>query len=179
MRFLLTLSIKESFILIFTSLLSSTFIFAGQDTTSHALSRIFHQLVRNPDVQSRLRAEIIAARKENNGEEFDYDTLMNLPYLDAICRETLRLYPPVPAVMREARADTVLPLMTPIKGEDGKLMKEIAVKKGQKVTVSIIGANRNAKVWGEDVEEWKPERWLKPLANSVVEAKVPGVYSSL
>ena len=58
------------------------------------------QLARNPDVQSRLREEIREARKANDGKDFDYDTLMGLPYLDAICRETLRLYPPVTDVDR-------------------------------------------------------------------------------
>ena len=78
----------------------STFIFAGQDTTSHALCRILDQLAKHPDVQSRLREEIIRAREEQDGGEFDYDILMNLRYLDAVCRETLRVYPPVPVVNR-------------------------------------------------------------------------------
>ena len=71
--------------------LCSTFIVAGQDTTSHAVSRLLHLLATHPEVQSRLREEIVYARKECNGQEFDYDTLMGLPYLDAICRETLRV----------------------------------------------------------------------------------------
>ena len=69
----------------------SLFIFAGQDTTSHALSRILDLLAHHPEEQARLRDEIREARRANDGNEFDYDTLNNLPYLDAICRETLRL----------------------------------------------------------------------------------------
>ena len=80
--------------------LCSTFIVAGQDTTSHALSRLLHLLATHPEVQSRLREEIVHAREECNGQEFDYDTLMGLPYLDAICRETLRVFPPITHVMR-------------------------------------------------------------------------------
>ena len=44
----------------------------------------------NPDVQTKLRAEIREAQ-EQYGKEIPYDELFALPYLDAICRETLRL----------------------------------------------------------------------------------------
>lgn len=44
----------------------------------------------NQEVQDRLREELVNARKETEGD-FDYDTLMGLPYLEAVCRETLRM----------------------------------------------------------------------------------------
>lgn len=64
------------------------------DTTSNALSRILQLLAMNPDVQSKLRAEILEAQ---GGDQTDlaYDDLIKLPYLDAVCRETLRVYAPV------------------------------------------------------------------------------------
>ena len=65
-----------------------TFIFAGTDTTSNALARTLQLLADNQDVQDRLRAEIAEAR---NGQDLSYDDLVDLPYLDAVCRETLRL----------------------------------------------------------------------------------------
>ena len=68
----------------------STFIFAGMDTTSNALSRILHLLCQHQDVQDKLRVEIRAA-VEQYGLEIPYDELSALPYLDAVCRETLRL----------------------------------------------------------------------------------------
>ena len=67
-----------------------TFIFAGVDTTSNALSRILHLLCMNQDVQAKLRAEI-RETQEQYGKEIPYDELCALPYLDAVCRETLRL----------------------------------------------------------------------------------------
>ena len=76
----------------------STFIFAGHDTTTSALSRILHQLCLNPDIQTKVRDEVTAARKEHG--DLEYDILMNLPWLDAVCRETLRLFPPGSQVMR-------------------------------------------------------------------------------
>ena len=59
------------------------------DTTSNALSMILSLLAEHPEVQDKLREEILQASK---GEDLDYDSLVSLPYLDAVCRETLRLY---------------------------------------------------------------------------------------
>lgn len=65
--------------------------FAGTDTTSNALARILHVLCIYPEAQDRLRKEIVEARSANGGDDLSYDDLVELPYLDAVCRETLRL----------------------------------------------------------------------------------------
>ncbi|KZT02243.1 cytochrome P450 [Laetiporus sulphureus 93-53] len=136
----------------------SMFIFAGEDTTSHLLCRMLHQLAKHPARQKTL----------------------DLPYLDAICRETLRVFPPLTHLPRVARQDTILPLAWPITATDRKTqIKEIAIKKGQSLMVSIIGANHSTRIWGEDAEEWKPERWLQSEAPFVEDARLPGVYSSM
>ena len=62
---------------------------------------------------------------------------------------------------------------------DGKELHEVFVPKGTYVNVSIIAANRNADIWGSDVLEWKPDRWLKPLPQAVLDAPNAGVYSHL
>ena len=67
-----------------------TLIFAGTDTTSCATSRTIHLLAQYPDVQDKLREEIVAAHREK-GSELLYDDLFDLPYLEAVCRESLRL----------------------------------------------------------------------------------------
>ena len=67
-----------------------TFIIAGVDTTSNSLSRVLDLLAMHPDVQEKLRAEVLEAR-ETCGQSIPYDELSALPYLDAVCRETLRL----------------------------------------------------------------------------------------
>jgi cytochrome P450 len=59
------------------------------DTTSSALARILWLLAQHLDVQEKLRGEIREAQK--NGQ-LNYDQLVSLPYLDAVCRETLRVY---------------------------------------------------------------------------------------
>ena len=78
-----------------------------------------------------------------------------------------------------AQADTVLPLATPIRGVDGREMREIAIPKGTLVNVGILASNRNPDIWGPDANEWKPERWLNPLPDSVAAAHLPGIYSNL
>ena len=65
-----------------------TLILAGMDTTSNALYRLLHLITTHQSAQDRLRAEILDAQA---GEAISYDQLMDLPYLDAVCRETLRL----------------------------------------------------------------------------------------
>lgn len=68
-----------------------TLTFAAVDTTSGALARTLHILSEHPEVQAKVRAEIRIA-KEKFGGDLPYDELVSLPYLDAVCRETLRLY---------------------------------------------------------------------------------------
>ncbi|KAF9466558.1 cytochrome P450 [Collybia nuda] len=156
----------------------STFIFAAMDTTSNALSRILHLLATHIDVQEKLRQEVTSSSLRNGGY-IPYDELVSLPLLDAVCRETLRLYPPVSYVHRTTCHEVVLPLSTPIRGVDGREMQEIIVPTNTNVIVSILGSNRDPTLWGPDAHEWKPERWLSPLPEKLTEAHIPGIYSHL
>ncbi|KAI0318182.1 cytochrome P450 [Amylostereum chailletii] len=154
----------------------TTFLFAATDTTSSALSRMLHQLALNPDVQEKLRAEVTEAGGATG--ELGHDDLNELPFLEAVCRETLRLFPPLSFVQRTARKDTVLPLNTPVKGSDGTEYSEFMVPNDTTVLVNIIGVNTDPEIWGPDAHEWNPDRWLKPLPESVAAAHIPGVYSN-
>nr|A0A2R4SBW0.1 RecName: Full=Ganoderic acid synthetase CYP5150L8; AltName: Full=Cytochrome P450 monooxygenase CYP5150L8 [Ganoderma lucidum]AVZ44872.1 ganoderic acid Z synthetase CYP5150L8 [Ganoderma lucidum] len=158
----------------------STFILAGMDTTSNALSRILHLLAEHPDVQEKLRHELSEAREiVGNGKDVPYDDLVKLPYLDAVCRETLRLHPPLNLIGRRAAKDMVVPLSSPVRGRDGTLVNEVTLPKDTFVLLGLQACNTNKKLWGEDAYEWKPERWLQPLPSMLEEARVPGVYSNL
>ena len=64
-------------------------MFAATDTTSNALSRILNILSENLDAQDKLREELMEVA--GDGQDIPYDQLVELPYLDAVCRETLRL----------------------------------------------------------------------------------------
>ncbi|KAI1793787.1 cytochrome P450 [Ganoderma leucocontextum] len=158
----------------------STFILAGMDTTSNALSRILNLLAENPSVQERLRAEIVDAQGGPGGDtDIPYDDLTKLPYLDAVCRETLRLHAPVTYAPRIAIKDTVLPLSTPVRGRDGTTMNELVISKGTSLILNYQATNNAPELWGDDTNEWKPERWLSPLPKAVEDAHIPGVYSNL
>lgn len=53
------------------------------------------------------------------------DELNSLPYLDAVIRETLRFHTPIPATIRQATEDDVLPLQTPVVDKFGKVHHEL------------------------------------------------------
>lgn len=55
------------------------------------MARLLHLLSNHPEVQDKLRQELTEAKRQKDGQEFSYDELVALPYLDAVCRETLRL----------------------------------------------------------------------------------------
>ena len=72
-----------------------------------------------------------------------------------------------------------MPLSEPILGTDGLMHSEIPIPKGTSVLVSAEGCNKNKALWGPDVLEWKPERWLAPLPDALGKAHIPGVYANL
>ncbi|KAJ7792577.1 cytochrome P450 [Mycena olivaceomarginata] len=151
---------------------TSAIIFAATDSTTSAMNRLFETLAMYPDVQEKLRTEILAAP-----EEQDYDALAVLPYLDGVVHEILRLYPPASLMFREAMTDAVLPLGTPITGVDGKAIHAIHVPKGTAIYIAIAAANHNRRIWGEDALEFRPERWTKGKADSVT-TKMSGIYGN-
>jgi len=157
---------------------------AGHETTANAITRTLDILATQQDLQDRLRTEVRKARADSATEDdLSYDTLMGLPLMDAVVREVLRLYPPVPRIPREAKVDVVVPLSVPVKSADGKTdITRVFVPKGTTIHVSIAGMNRSRDVWGDDAKEFKPERWLRaggPADVTPAFAKIPGVFSSM
>ncbi|CAE6483030.1 unnamed protein product [Rhizoctonia solani] len=152
--------------------------FAGHDTTSSALSRTINLLAEYQNVQDKLRDEIRQAY-HLYGKNLDYDQLHSLSYLDAVCRESLRLYLPGTFIDRIATKDWSLPLEYPVKSKDGKtIVTNIHVKKGTTLHLSLQAANKDERTWGDDAGEFKPDRWLEPLPTSVTNSRMPGIYSS-
>lgn len=152
-------------------------LFAASDSTSVALSRAFEQLARCPDVQDRLRKEIVEATSDH--EALSYNELNELKFLHAVAKETLRLYPPIVKFERIASQDVIVPLHIPVKGSDGQMISKIHVSKNQNIIIGIANCNRDTRLWGSDATEWKPQRWLEPLPQSLLEAHIPGVSPNL
>ncbi|CAE6506376.1 unnamed protein product [Rhizoctonia solani] len=157
----------------------NVFIFAGHETTSTAVSRILDVLAQHPGVQVRLREEL-RQYFEANPDETHHDALLELPYLDGIVREVLRLYPPVAVISRICNEDTILPLDFPIDTPSGKITS-LPIKKGTPISISIAFFNRNKAIWGEQANEFLPERWIGSKIEKVTlpGSRLPGVYSSM
>ena len=145
-----------------------TFLAAGHETTSSAMTWAVYLLCANPEVQDRLRAEI-RANLPGLGDDLDLDTSMSgavgdqaraarrdvasvdidhLPYLNAVCSEVLRCFSPVPATLREAAVDTT------IQGQ--------FVPRGTRVMLVPWAVNKSEELWGPDALKFNPERWLRP-----------------
>ncbi|KAG1729375.1 cytochrome P450 [Suillus lakei] len=131
-------------------------LLAGYETTSTSLTWALIELSRRPDVQTRLREELLAF-----GADPTYDQLKaNLPYLDAVVHEILRLHPAVPEFNRCARTDDVIPLSEPVCNASGEMTDSISIGKGSLMVISIRAINRSSVIWGPDAKEFKPDRWL-------------------
>jgi len=98
-----------------------TFLVAGHETTSIATTWALFALTQSPEVQDKLRKQLLAVETDNP----TMDELNALPYLDAVVRETLRLYPPLPSSMRVATEDDILPLGQPAKDKNGNVLDSI------------------------------------------------------
>ncbi|WP_372366129.1 cytochrome P450 [Candidatus Uabimicrobium sp. HlEnr_7] len=72
-----------------------TLLLAGHETTASALAWAFYWIHRDPQILDTLSCEL-----QPFCNNFDIESITKLPYLDAVCRETLRLYPVIPAVGR-------------------------------------------------------------------------------
>jgi cytochrome P450 len=73
----------------------------------------------------------------------------------------------------------ILPLSTPITGIDGRTLDSITIPKSTHLLLGLLATNKDKAIWGEDAHEWKPERWMKPLPETVAKARVPGVYANM
>lgn len=143
-------------------------MFAGTDTTSLALTWTLFLLSRYRDMQTRLRTELLAVLPTTPLESLTQDevqslyaTIADLPYLDNVIKETLRLIPPVHSSIRVATQDDLVPISSPLKrkAKDGKVIfddsKSILVPKGTFIHVPIEGFNLDRGLWGESAWHFK------------------------
>ena len=88
-------SVPESKKLSDTEVLAQSFVFlaAGYETSSTTLSFVCHHLATSPEIQEKLQQEIDNAWPDED-QMLSYETLHELPYLDMVISEALRMYPP-------------------------------------------------------------------------------------
>ncbi|XP_049865758.1 cytochrome P450 4C1-like [Pectinophora gossypiella] len=128
-----------------------TFMIAGNDTSASGAGFTLLMLARHQDVQLKVYDEL----KEVFGDSTRSLTAEDLPrlqYLDLVLKESLRLYPPAPVVLRKVE-------------EDVKLPSGIVLPAGSGVLVNIWALHRNPEYWGADAEQFRPERFLTPLTH--------------
>ncbi|KAF8206821.1 cytochrome P450 [Mycena galopus ATCC 62051] len=149
-----------------------TFLVAGHETTSTAVTWALFALTQNLGAQIRLREELLALPTDRP----TMDELNALPYLDNVVRETLRVYAPVPATSRIALRSDVVPLATPVTDVKGRVHETLPIRKGEAIHIPIAALNRNFEIWGADALEFKPERWDAPPPGS---SSIPGVWGHM
>ncbi|KAL1706309.1 cytochrome P450 [Schizophyllum commune] len=154
-----------------------TILLAGHETTANALSWAFFELAQQPDIQSRLRAEIRSVRISKEAPHLTAEAIQAMPYLNAVVKEILRFHSPVYSTSRTATQDDVIPLERPIFDQHGRPILEIAVPKGTYVSISIAAYSRERALYGPDADLFNPERWLQE--GSVSKHAGGGIYSNL
>ena len=135
------------------------FLIAGRDTTAQGMSWCLYLVMQHPEVEQKILDEEEAVCK---GEALTYEKLKDLKYLEAVLRESLRLYPSVPLDSKTALQADRLP--------DGTF-----VPRGTLLLYNSYGMGRSKTIWGPDASDFRPERWLSdelktPYENPVFHA---------
>ncbi|KAF5870518.1 putative cytochrome p450 protein [Botrytis fragariae] len=123
------------------------YLSAGRDTTAQALTWAFYLLMRHPRVMDSVRQEAASLTKGPNRQSTTYKPTI-VPYIMAVFYEALRLYPPVPFEIKQCEQATTLP--------DGTFLPEHAV-----LVWCPWAMNRSRSIWGDDADNFRPERWLE------------------
>lgn len=122
---------------------------AGADTTAITIRSIFYFCLRQAAVYRKLEAEILSAGF-NPEKPAPFTASRQLPYLDASVREAMRIHPVVAATMERYVPESGLQL------PDGSF-----VPGGTAIGMNSYIVGRNKTIFGEDAEEFRPERWLQ------------------
>lgn len=133
-----------------------TLLFAGQDTSAATLSWTLHLLSLHPKVQQKLAYEIrdIVSAYHSPEEcpgncEITKEMTSQMKYLNAIIKESMRLYPVAPFIVRKLSREVSLP------------DTEVVLPKNSLACIWIYGLHHNPSLWSKP-EEFLPERWIDP-----------------
>lgn len=131
------------------------FLFAGFDSTATALACTLGSLAANPDSQARVRAELDAVLGDDRPTAVDRT---DLPWLNAVVKESLRLYPPQYVLFREPTR--------PVTVQGYRIEPETTV------LLSPWNLHRDDRYW-EDSERFDPARWLDDDGELATESDRP------
>jgi cytochrome P450 / NADPH-cytochrome P450 reductase len=123
-----------------------TFLIAGHETTSGMLSFVFYRLCKNPEVMRKAQQEVDTVVGK---QPITFQHMSRLPYIEACMREALRLNSPAPAVSFKARPEMSGPVV---------LGGKYTIPHGIPIIAVLQKIGRDPAVYGEDAEEFKPER---------------------
>ncbi|KAH6431646.1 hypothetical protein HBI14_031820 [Parastagonospora nodorum] len=122
----------------------------AHDGASITLTNAMFHLARNPHVWAKLRHETLPTAHE----PLTYDLLNSYRYLSHVLKETQRVTPSVTLNQRQCLETTILPFGG---GPDGK--QPLYIEKGDNVEINYRAMMRDETYWGQDVNEFIPERW--------------------
>ncbi|KAK0383745.1 hypothetical protein NLU13_9656 [Sarocladium strictum] len=128
-----------------------SFLVAGHETTAGLLSFTLYYLIKHPKVFDKARQqvdEVIGEGQMNVGH------LLKLPYVTAILREVLRLEPPIPVFAVKPYQEAILGNQYP-------------VAKNESCVLLLTKAMRDREIYGEDADEFRPERMLDEHFNNL------------
>jgi len=132
-------------------------LLAGRDTTASLLSWTFLELLRHPEIYDKLRSAIIAdfgPYSTDDVSAITFSSLKSCTYLQHTLSEVLRLWPVVPANSRRSNKRTTLPRGG---GPDG--LSPVFIPPQTQVDYSVYVMMRRKDLWGEDANEFRPERF--------------------
>lgn len=122
----------------------------GHETTSGLLSFAFSQMLKNPRTFFAAQQEV---DRVVGTERIQAKHLKSLDYINAVLRETLRLTPTAPAFQRAVRPQNREKKVTIGGGR-------YEIPRGQSIICNLMKIHTDPKVWGDDAQEFKPERML-------------------
>ncbi|XP_059610495.1 probable cytochrome P450 6a14 [Phlebotomus argentipes] len=133
----------------FEELAAQTFLFfaAGFETSSSTMTFALYELAKEQEIQDRVREEINRVLGEHNGE-YSYDACMEMKYLDQVIKETLRIHPIVPNLVRTLNKDYKIP------------NRDYVFKEGTFFTVPVIGIHNDPDIY-PDPAKFDPDRFTE------------------
>ncbi|PPQ81694.1 hypothetical protein CVT24_003124 [Panaeolus cyanescens] len=148
-------------------LLSNAFVFlvAGHETTAHSLSFMLAFMAIYPEVQRKVREEVLSLTDGDPLAPLNYkEHLSKLVYTLAVFYETSRLCTVAPRLGRRVLADTTLTgrLFETSFDNNTENVKEfeIPIKRGAQVILDMTAVHKNPIHWGKDANEFRPERFI-------------------